>query len=89
MDPLKPSQRDKAWMEFMETPLADLERFSMGPKYLSKLGEVYGLYVKNLIAVTAEDLSRVQNFGVGNRKNLARSLFLLQEEIERRYGVKL
>lgn len=76
-------ENEKAWIEFLETPIAELEGYGLDIRFIGELEDVYGLYIKDLRTATAGDICSVtRNFGVVAVKQLSRSLSLCWKEIE-------
>lgn len=74
---------DKAWHRFLECPLAELEGHGMPIRFIRPLEENYGLYIKDIHAVSAVDVQEcARNFGKRGRIQLTKSLQSLWKEIQ-------
>ena len=83
------SNKEKAWVEFMETPLAELETYGMVPKYITQVEEKFGLYVRDVVNLGKFDLDNLPNFGKATRRKFIDCLIQMRLEIYTSHGVSI
>lgn len=77
----------RVWIEFLESPLAELELYGVPSKYLTSVEEAFGLYVKSIYPFTEEEIiSRSSNFGRPTMIVFKKALRQHLKEILRKHG---
>ena len=74
----------QAWDDFLRLPLAEATQFGLPPIVLRVLEERFGaIYVRQIQALSREDLMRVKNIGIGYADEMRIALTLMLRAVER------
>lgn len=77
------SSEERAWIRFLESPVAELEFHGMEIKFIAEIERVYGIYVKDLRLANASTVTlSTSNFGRHAVRQLQTALNLLWEELQ-------
>lgn len=76
---------NRAWVEFMETPIAALQEYGMELRTINKLEEHFGIYIKDLHAVQPDDLDRAMQFGMVQKERVQLTLRKCYADLEEKY----
>lgn len=86
------SDSEVVWIQFLESPIAELEGFGIETKFITQLETRFGLYIKNLQVLTPQQTVDVtRNFGRVSVVKLSNALrayleFLQDEQLRKTEG---